>query len=130
MKRLRKKKVRGFIRKYLVNTGLMKDLSPVILNKTRWTSSFDMLSRMNDMIDHLIDIDFSEVDKKLAKIEWTNDEVKQLKTLVAQSQGMASITLELQREDLTFVEARALFDHAMELFNYSCFREYLQTDCF
>jgi uncharacterized protein YjgD (DUF1641 family) len=112
MKRLKKKKVIGFLRKHQA-----KDLSPVILNKTRWSSCFNMIKRMVEIFPFIHVLSFTSVDVSIEPLKFTPEEFEALKELHKTTEPLAEITESLQRDDLQFDEARMFFDEAMVLFN-------------
>jgi hypothetical protein len=103
--KLRNKKSAGKLRELGCN------LEAIGRNATRWTSSFMMVRRFRDIRSYIIPSNFPDLAQYFpsADVELVIDQLFPI------FQKLLTITFELQRQDITYKEVRALFDGAMSL---------------
>jgi len=81
-------------------------------NDTRWSSVYDMLKRYFQLHEVLQSITIPSVVRKIP----SRQQHAELEELITCMQQLNSVTVELQRADVSLLEARVLFDGVMDLF--------------
>ena len=105
MTKLKTLKLSGKLRK-------LTPLRPVCSNKTRWSSVFTMVKRYKEIACHIKDLG----DTDLLDYYLSHREEIMLASLVQDLEKFQSVTLALQREELSMKDMRLLFDGVCELF--------------
>ena len=97
-------------------------LRPVIRNATRWSSVFDMINRYNDYTYPEILLNLS--DKVISEIYHViNSNVEDLRRLTRVCKSLSSANLLLQKEEISLIESRYLFDTILIL------KDFVVTAC-
>ena len=104
MKKLKTLKKAAYLRRFTT-------LVPITRNKTRWSSTFDMLERFFDIKNFL-----DRSDDDLYSLMPTANEEVLLEKLLVDLADLDSVTKELQRDDISLLVVRDLFNGAMETF--------------
>ena len=87
-------------------------LSPILRNKTRWSSTFEMINRYNQIRPYV-----PESDLDLMSLVLEDFEEDELKLLTENLTTINSVTLTLQREHgVTLSDIRTLFDGLISKF--------------
>jgi hypothetical protein len=86
------------------------DLKPHCRNQTRWSSTYQMLNRYTQIRDFLPLLEIDELDEKLLN----NRQNRDVDSLIEELNDLNSVTLELQRDDITISEVRGIFDYVLE----------------
>ncbi|XP_036367828.1 uncharacterized protein LOC118767407 [Octopus sinensis] len=97
-------------------------LQPIQRNKTRWTTTYDMIERYIQLKPFL---DPFQDDPKLVDYLLTQLDHNDLQTLKDNLGKLRSVTIALQRTELDLGDARILFDEILALYPYEEFKEYL-----
>lgn len=87
-------------------------LAPTLDNDTRWSSIYEMLKRYFRLYDALQNIHTPSIVEK----EPSRQQHKELEELFTYMEQLNSVVVELQRENLSLLDARALLDGVLELF--------------
>ena len=126
MKVMRNNNAFGILKEYCESKS-MKLKRPQLRNITRWSSTYVMLKSYMELHSHLFHESFESievVDKLLTPEEYGN-----LREYLPKLEELNDVTKALQRESLTLVEARTIFDVVLEKFGSprsNCpFRKYL-----
>ena len=102
-------------------------LRPVIRNATRWSSVFDMINRYNDYTYPEILLNLS--DKVISEIYHViNSNVEDLCRLTRACKSLSSANLLLQKEEISLIESRYLFDTILIDFPNIGLEKYLERD--
>ena len=96
-------KIAGKLRKFT-------ELRPIQRNETRWSSTFEMVSRFLEIHSLVSPTDFYD-DPSLS--DFVPSHLHEISTLHVTLQKLDSITKSLQKADLDLAEVRFLFDHAI-----------------
>lgn len=99
MKKLRNPKRRAQLRNYT-------NLSPLVCNDTRWSSTYEMLRRYIEVKEHLPQLHVEEIDDLIPSRKEHDGILDLCKTLGS----LDSVTKCLQKDSTTISEVRALFD--------------------
>ena len=91
---------------------LITELRPIQKNETRWSSTFEMVSRFLEIHSLVSPTDFYD-DPSLSDFVPSHREKHEISTLHVTLQKLDSITKSLQKADLDLAEVRFLFDHAI-----------------
>jgi hypothetical protein len=96
---------------------------PQLANVTRWSSTYVMLKRYLELHGHLSHTSFGEINFMLL----TAEELKILRELMPIVDDLNVATKALQREAITLLEARIIFDAILEKYKdkHRCFNMYL-----
>lgn len=101
-------------------------LKPKIRNKTRWSSTFEMVTRYFRFKDDLI---LAKLEQDVAGIEdfmLSPNEERKLKDLQKLLDPLHQVTLQLQNPSMTFGQLRVLFDYVMQ--EYPTMNLYIASD--
>ena len=101
-------------------------LKPKMRNKTRWSSTFEMIERYfrfkdDGVLDRLL-----EDEEDIEVFLLSPIEERRLRELQKLVQPSHRVTLELQNPNITFARMRGLFDHVM--LNYATMNQYIATN--
>jgi len=115
MQRLKTAKLSGALRH-------QTPLRPMTRNRTRWSSTFAMLKRYEEIRSFVQGIG----DESLLDLILSPREEKILSNLIADCDKMQSVTLALQRSDISMSQVRLLFDGLCS--SFPSFSHYLSQD--
>ncbi|KAF4136083.1 hypothetical protein GN958_ATG14727 [Phytophthora infestans] len=92
-------------------------VNPKIKNETRWSSAMKMLKRCDKLIPALRQLSTKNAVKcGVDKLMLSAAEAMEVSELLKDLQKLDSVTVELQSETLTMLDARELFEHTIESF--------------
>lgn len=97
-------------------------LQPLQRNKTRWSSTYDMIERYIQLKPIL---DTFQNDPKILDYLLTPREHNDLQILKDNLEKLRSVTIALQRADIDFSDVRILLDEILALYPYEEFKKYL-----
>ena len=99
--------------KYQIPAAKLRSLTHLTAqtaNETRWSSTYHMIRRYDEIRDHLPALNLPEINELLLD----EDDELMVATLLKKLRGLDSGTKQLQSENVTIAEARGLFDAVME----------------
>lgn len=99
----------------LIPAGKLRKLTPLcprLNNVTRWSSTYDMLTRHQELRGFLADLNINALDDMLLHTR----EEKELDALVEQLSDLDSVTKTLQKDSTTVADVQALFEAVIEKF--------------
>lgn len=94
---------------------------PVKRNVTRWSSTFEMLSRFFELLPHL-----DQTDDEITDSLPSRQDTRVLQSLFEELKELEAVTKKLQCENLTLSDVRTLFDFVLD--KYPSMDHYLASD--
>jgi hypothetical protein len=95
---------------------------PLLRNKTRWSSTFKMIKRYFELLPYM---DISDQELMACIPISHNDE---LKAFCDKLSNLNEVTVALQAQDLTLLEAKQYFQETLAMYPNEGFQEYLGND--
>ncbi len=108
-----------------INSGRLRtftNLSPQLSKSTRWSSTYQMLSRFLAMKECLPKLGVREINQLIPSLS----SVRKIEQVCSLLQELDVVTKELQRENLDLADVRILFDNVIE--EYSESAHYLSSN--
>ncbi|RHY87092.1 hypothetical protein DYB37_010240 [Aphanomyces astaci] len=99
--------------RFTLPAARLRRLTPLVAktnNTTRWSSTYSMLKRYNEIKSFLIDINDNNID--VLRLNVVED--REVTTLLTKLEDLNAITLALQSEDCSLLDARQIFDTVIE----------------
>lgn len=95
-----------------IAAGKLRHMTPLkaqVSNATRWSSSFVMIKRYREIREWIEKIG----DEEIVELLLSKKEDKEIDVIFAKLDDLQSVTIELQRDNISMAEARTVFDTAI-----------------